>query len=51
MSLESKLHDAAAIVESFRNKEIRPNDYTVDNISKLVSEYTGTPRIKDEELD
>ena len=51
MSLESKLHDAKSIVESFRNKEIRPSDYTVDNISKLVSEYTGMPRIKDEELD
>lgn len=51
MSLESKLHDAKSIVESFRNKEIRPSDYTVDNISKLVSELTGMPRIKDEELD
>ena len=51
MSMESAANDAQKIVGEFRDRTLRPADFTSENISKLVAEYTGQVKITDNDFE
>ena len=51
MAIENSANDAQKIVGEFRDKTLRPADFTAENISKLVVEYTGQAKITDSDFE
>ena len=51
MAIENSANDAQKIVGEFRDKTLRPADFTAENISKLVAEYTGQVKITDSDFE
>ena len=51
MAMESAANDAQKIVGEFRDRTLRPADFTSENISKLVAEYTGQAKITDNDFE
>ena len=51
MAIENSANDAQKIVGEFRDKTLRPADFTAENISKLVMEYTGQAKITDSDFE